>query len=98
MQFLKNLLCKNTTHHTSDLLWKYEAGSFFIGYGKRDVTIKTKGTPCKVWLVPETPCGDIPVCIGGTNMVGVDIIHNGFIIHADIQTDKCEVEWFAELI
>lgn len=98
MQFLKNLLGpKGCADTTACVLWKYEAGSFYVCYGCHEIKVDTKDTPVKVWVVPNTPHSCIPVCCGDTNMVGVEIVDHGFIIRADIKTDKCELEWFAEL-
>ena len=93
MQFFKNLLGIK-----DDVLWKNESGSFVIAYGNNQVKIDTKDTPTKVWLRPATPNNCLPVCGGEVNMVGVEIVNNGFIIYADIKTDKCVVDWFAELL
>ena len=68
-------------------------GDIILGYGKHEVVIKMDQTPCKVSLSITSPCDSTPVCHGDVNRIGVTILDVGFILHADIRTNTCCIEW-----
>ena len=38
-----------------------------------------------------------PVCIGGIDMAGIQILDKGFVIHADVKSVSATLRWFAHV-
>lgn len=92
MNFFKNFWgCKPGHAHSSK-------GDIVLGFGQHEVIIKLENTPCKVSLCIATPCDSVPVCHGDINKIGVTILENGFVLHADIKTNTCCVEWHCDIL
>lgn len=58
--------------------------------------IKTKGRPVTVWIA-EGETGEVPVCHGQENCYTITKMDDGFILHAEVRTDKVELLWQAHL-
>jgi hypothetical protein len=91
----------------NDYIWRFfsgilglsgfEGGELLLSYGKTVITVPTKFQGNSIWLNTEEPEDSIHVCCGEVNSIGAEIIENGFVIYADIKTDKCLVQWFLEM-
>lgn len=65
-----------------------------LNRGQHTLSISTESQPAKVW-VRFIDGGDIPVCQGDVDRVGVTIVPDGFILNANIQSDSKSIEWLA---
>jgi hypothetical protein len=74
----------------------FASGDILLGYGQHEIKIVTNGKPCKVTLSIEDPTGGIAVCHGNVNKIGVNILNNGFVLYADIQSNTALVKWNCE--
>lgn len=72
------------------------SGNIILGYGQHEIVIKTDNIPCKVSLNITQPCDSTPVCHGDINKIGVTILDIGFVLHADIKTNTCCIEWHCD--
>lgn len=73
----------------------YHVGCIELNHGSHAIEIDTCHRPRCVWLtVIERGC--LPVCHGNLDKVGVQIMPNGFILHADIQSNKAKVKWLVK--
>lgn len=73
------------------------SGDIILGFGQHEVIITLDETPCTVSMSITTPCDATPVCHGSINKIKVTILEVGFILHADIRTNSCCVEWECEV-
>ena len=67
-----------------------------LGYGSHEVEISIPGTPCKVCFDIEDPMDGCCVCHGDVNRIGITLGNGGFVIHADIKTNTCLIDWKCE--
>lgn len=80
-----------------DYLNRFDQGRVLLAGGRvYNRKIKTKGRPVIVWLA-EGETGDIPACHGSQNCYSVTKLDDGFILNADVRTDKVELLWQAHL-
>jgi hypothetical protein len=80
----------------SFFLSTFENGRAFLPSGRYEYVFTTKSAPRFVW-VAEMDSGEQPVCQGGVNTFGVQLLSDGFVLIADVQTDFTEVMWQAVL-
>lgn len=85
MWFLSLFTCGHCCKKTS--------GNIVLGFGVHEIAINVKGMPCKVNFNIEDPMDGHCVCHGDTNKIGITIGKCGFVIHADIKTNTCLIEW-----
>jgi hypothetical protein len=75
---------------------QFASGDILLGYGLHEVKIITKGKPCTVFLSIEDPTGGIAVCHGNVNKIGVNVLDDGFVLYADIQSNTAFIKWNCE--
>lgn len=67
-------------------------GELILSHGKHRIYIVTKFTPNKVWISPATPthatCNPIE-----DDEFSVTVVDKGFILSADIKSEKRKIEW-----
>ena len=72
----------------------FESGDFTLSRGSHKITVCVGFCPEKVWISTQEAvadgCGNIPV-----NKVGCTLLHEKLVFEADIETDSCQIEWFA---
>lgn len=78
-------------------LRRFDEGRIFLTAGVHAYKIPTRAMPVQVW-VSEESTGNLPVCVGGYNQFGVELADDGFILHADIQSDTASVTWQADVL
>ena len=79
-------------HHHQEI----QRGTIDLAHGKHELEIHLQKTPAAVWTSFKG-AAVVPVCIGGMDMIGVQIVHNGFVIYANIQSASRSINWFANL-
>lgn len=75
---------------------RYEHGSIVLSHGKHEVEIETKDVPDRVWISFERS-GEVPVCHGDVDKIGVHAHDDGFLIYADIHSTSCNLRWFTSV-
>lgn len=81
---------------------KYENDTLELSNGIHEIEIEIgEGdeceTPNRVWVSFDDESGDLPVCGGNVDKVGVVKTHKGFILYADIKSTSRVIRWFASL-
>ena len=76
---------------------KVVSGKIDLSHGKQELVIKLNGNPWAVWTSFKNTA-NIPCCVGDVDMLGVEIIPNGFILYADIKSVSRHVRWFANIM
>lgn len=66
-------------------------GSITLNQGNHEVAIKTECAPKNVFL--SVCAGGVPVCSGSIDMVGYNILPDGFILYANVQSNVVEVKY-----
>lgn len=66
-----------------------DAGSIVVASGVQQIVIKTTCEPNEVWL--KVVSEDMPVCGGDIDMVGYQLLPDGFVLYAVIQSNTAEV-------
>lgn len=64
-------------------------GCITLNQGTHEVTIKTNSVPQEVFA--SIVAVGTPVCGGGINMVGTQLLPDGFILYANIVSNSAEV-------
>ena len=77
-----------------DFLRSYDEGQILIQAGRYEWFIKTKVRPARVYLAEEVAAG-LPVCQAKTNMYGVALRPDGFVLYADVNSNLATVRWTA---
>lgn len=67
-------------------------GHIDLVFGKHEVSLKTNCMPKKVFFSVNHSCGH-QVCGSDVNKVGYTLLEDGFVLYADIHSDKARVEW-----
>lgn len=76
--------------------YKKLSGDIVLGCGSHEIKIDVPGKPCRVTFDIEDPVDGCCVCHGEINRIGITIGKHGFVIHADINTNTCLIEWTCE--
>ncbi len=61
--------------------------------GKHEISMILNTKIENVWISSTTE--DIPVCCGNLNKFSTTIAENGFVINAEINTDRAMLKWVA---
>lgn len=75
---------------------KVTKGELLLGYGLHEIEIKVTGKPVTVYFSIKDPADSCCVCHGDVNKLGITIGKHGFVLHADIRTNTCLVEWMCK--
>ena len=75
--------------------WPHEKGNLELSHGNQEIFVPTSRTPERVWLCFEHFEG-VQTCIGQTDMVNTYITPEGFVIIANINSEKVSLKWNAE--
>lgn len=82
--------------YPSDLIVKFmksfQNGSLCLIHGKHDVEVSTHSKPKQIWVCEEDR-GSMQVCQGGGNKFGWTYLEDGFVLHADVDTDYTQVRY-----
>ena len=73
-----------------------QSGRLDLGHGRQEIKITLHSTPWAVWTSFKNTA-NVPVCVGDVDMLGVQIVHNGFVIYADIKSVSRHIRWFANM-
>lgn len=79
---------------------KYDNDTLELNNGRHEIEIDLESTPGRVWVSfndDDNDIGELPVCGGNVDTVGVMKTENGFIIHANIHSTSRTLRWFASL-
>jgi len=71
-------------------------GHLTVNCGRHEIEIDTDVKPTEVWISFDDERGDIPVCQGSVDTVGVSVTRDGFILNLNIQSTKRRLRWIAE--
>ena len=77
-----------------DFLKSYDEGQVILQAGRYQWLIKTKVRPARVYLAEDNAEG-LPVCQGETNMYGVALRPEGFVLYAHVNTNLAVLRWTA---
>lgn len=74
----------------------FEQDEIVLGAGQHEVVVETERPVKRVWFTFAGVRG-IPICQGSPDMVGITVIPEGFVINADIKSDRRGIRYFAIL-
>ena len=74
--------------------YNFESDSVILGHGRHTLTFQTSVPANNVWFA-VTEDSRLPVCGGGSTVVGASVVLGGFRMFADVRTEVAEIEWFA---
>lgn len=80
-----------------EFLATFEDGRVFLSHGYYQYKFVTKATPSMVW-VAEVAGGNVPVCHGSVNTFGVQLLEDGFVLVANVESEYTEIMWQAYLV
>ncbi len=73
---------------------QYDDGHFHLKHGSHHVVVPTKFSPETVFVSLSEEvydgCGNAPI-----NKIGWSVLDNAIAFDADVNTDRCKVEWLA---
>lgn len=75
---------------------KYDNDTLELNNGRHEIEIELdRGRPGRVWVSFNDGNGELPVCGGNVDKIGVVDTETGFILHAEIHSTTRTVRWFA---
>lgn len=77
-----------------EFLRSFDEGTIVLATGRYEWFIKTKVRPAQVYLAEEMVAG-LPVCQAKTNMYGVSLRPDGFVLYAEVNSNVASVHWTA---
>jgi len=79
---------------------QYDNDTLELNNGRHEIEIDLEESPGRVWVSFNDGLhdeGELPVCGGNVDTIGVVKTASGFILHANIHSTSRTVRWFASL-